>query len=689
MTEKWYLKSQEEIESVLNTSAADGLDPSAAASRLRTDGGNNIFSLKRRTSLRVALRECFDIPAILLLVVLAISGMDHRNILCMLVVLTAVILRVLFYIRSMHVFAGIAIRAIPKARVMRGRRLVRIDSRRIVPGDLIYLLPGDFVPADARIVKGKVRVSEHRVTKRKAPSEKENTILSDRPDMELSAITNMVFAGSRVVDGRAMAIVTDTGEDTLLLEFNGRISISTYERMPVVRRMMKNVSACEIILLALVVVSAFIGMAVGVTSIIRSFVFSLAAVVTAVSECYFVYASYVISQAVQTLDGAKNGSFVQIKDLRILDLLTDMDFLIIRDTFTPDDGAKLASTVSKLKRLGVQPILLTDRVDYSELFFGKLTCFAEKKESFLNRAKFLAATDARLWQLTNKITAFSCLDTEESLRLLRVLQMNGASVAVLSQDKQDADLLREADVSFTFASPSDNDREVSETEMISDICISAKKHARSGLRAVAACICLSRTVPAKMNALFWYFVTSATARVLLCLCGIFAPDIGFDPYPVLVGGLLGDLAFALTLAASGGGKHVIPSSEPFRFSVFSSVRRPVANGLVSAACILLACVAGNYFFRGEGMGLILVCIATSSVLNGILSLHHERIAVTPLGWMPTVIFVLGLLAVFALLILVPPLANLFLVGDLSLYTVLIGLAGGLLQVFCQKFLFGK
>ena len=685
MTEKWYLKSQEEIESVLNTSAADGLDPSAAASRLRTDGGNNIFSLKRRTSLRAALRECFDLPAILLLVVLAISGMDHQNILCMLVVLTAVILRVLFYIRSMHVFAGLAIRAIPKARVVRGRRLVRIDSRRIVPGDLIYLLPGDFIPADARIIKGKIRVSEHRVTKRKAPAEKENTILSDHPDMELSSLTNMVFAGSRVVDGRAMAIVTDTGEDTLLLEFNGRISISTYERMPVVRRMMKNVTACEIILLALVVVSAFIGMAVGVTSIIRSFVFSLVAVVTSVSECYFAYASHVISQAVQSLDGAKNGSSVQIKDLRILDLLTDINFLIIRDTFTPDDGVKLASSVSKLKRLGVQPLLLTDRVDYSELFFGKLTCFAEEKESFLNRAKFLAATDARLWQMTNKITAFSCLDADESLRLLRVLQMNGASVAVLSNGKQDEDLLREADVSFTFASFSDNDREVSEAEMIADICLPAKKYTRSGVRDVAECICLSRTVPAKMNALFWYFVASVTARVMLCLCGIFVPKIGIDPYPVLAGGLLGDLAFALTLAASNGGKHVIPSSEPFRYSAISSVTRPVAGGLVSAVCILLSCVAGNYFLRGEGMGRIIVCMAISSALNGILSLHREHIAVTPLGWVPTVIFNLGLLAVFALFILIPPLANLFLVGDLSLHTVLIGFAGGLLQVFLSKF----
>ena len=45
MTEKWYLKSQEEIESVLHTSAAAGLDPAAASLRLRTDGGIYFYTL--------------------------------------------------------------------------------------------------------------------------------------------------------------------------------------------------------------------------------------------------------------------------------------------------------------------------------------------------------------------------------------------------------------------------------------------------------------------------------------------------------------------------------------------------------------------------------------------------------------------------------------------------------------------
>ncbi|MBQ9121489.1 MAG: hypothetical protein IJY12_03890 [Clostridia bacterium] len=690
MTEKWYLKSQEEIESVLNTSAADGLAPSAAALRLRTDGGNNIFSLKRRTALRVAIRECFDLPAILLLFVMAINGLNHESILCMIVVLASVIFRTLFYIRSMHVFSDMAVRAIPRARVVRGKRLCRIDSRRVVQGDLIYLQPGDFVPADARIIKGKVRVSEYRVTGKKAPSEKENGILPENPNMELSLLTNMVFAGSRVVDGRAMAIVTDTGDDTLLMEFSGRISISTYERMPLVRRMAKNCTVCEMILLTLVVVSAFLSVAAGAgVSIVRSFIFSLSTVVTAVSECYFAYVSHVISHAILALDGTHAKERTLIKDMRLLDALADVDFVLIRDCFTREDGGRLSAAVAQLERMGVRPILLTDRVEYGELFFGKLSCFAPQKDCFHTRAKFLAATDARLWQMAEKVSAFSCLDTEESLRLLRVLQVNGATVAVLTSDKQDADLLREADISATVAPISRPESgEVSEMEMIADVHIPGYKRARGSVRALGECIRLAKTLPARLNALFGYYLASAAARLVLCLYGIFAPNSGITPYCILAGGLLPDLVFAAVLAATEGGKHGNVPRAVFRYRSVQTFLAPALAGLISAGAVLLAWTAEHHFVKTENDGFFLLLMLVSSVFNGIAFIRRERVATTPLGWLPTLAFGMGVLAVFAVLLALPPVGTLLLVQGFGVPLVLIAIGGGILQIFCQKILFG-
>ncbi|MBO5111591.1 MAG: hypothetical protein J6D21_12860 [Clostridia bacterium] len=690
MTEKWYLKSQEELESVLRTSVADGLSPSAAASRLRTDGGNNIYSLKRRTALRVALRECFDLPSILLLFMLVINGLDHEGILSILVILAGIAIRTVFYIRAMRVFSDMAIRAIPRARVVRNRTLCRIDSRRVLQGDVLYLQPGDFIPADARIVKGKVRVSEHRITKKKTPADKENGTVADTSAMELSSLSNMVFAGSRVVDGRAMAIVTDTGDDTLLMEFNGRISISTFERMPVVRRMNKHCALCETILLATVVVAAFLSMLVGDHSIVRAFIFSLATAVSAVSECYFAGAAYIISRAIQSLDGKRATDRTLLRDMRLLDLLSQADYVLIRDSFAREDVTHLSAYVAEMKRLGIRPILLTDRVEYAELFFGKLTCFAPQKEHFLNRAKFLAATDARLWQLADKIGTYSCLDTEESLRLLRVLQMNGATVAVLSSDKQDADLMREADVSATvsLASNTQGREEQSELEMIADICIPARKKPRGGIRALNDIVRVGRCLPAKMNALFSYFLTSATARLVLCLYGIFMPDSGMTPCAILAVGLLFDLAFAAVLAATDSGRNRAVPDTDFRYRTPANFVSPAVAGLLSAGIVLLGWVAEHYLVRSGVSGYFLVLMLVSALFNGIAALRREGLTVTPLGWLPTVAQIVGCLAIIAVFIWLPSVGSLLLVEGLTPLAVLVAIAGGFLQIFCQKILFG-
>lgn len=691
MTEKWYLKSQEELESVLKTSAVGGLDPSAAASRLKADGGNNIFSLKRRTALRVAIRECFDLPAVLLLFILLLQGFSRENVLSVLVILAAVISRVFLYIRSMHVFADMAVRAIPRARVVRRGRLLRIDSRKVVQGDLLYLRPGDFIPADARIIKGHVRVSEHRITKKKAPAEKEDSTIARTGSLELSSLTNMVFAGSRVIEGTAMAIVTDIGADTLLLEFNGRIPISTYDRMPVVRRMARSCSVCEMLLLALVVIFAFFSVVLGEgVSIVRTFILSLATVVTAVNECYFAYCSHVVSRAILSLDGTRTEERTLIKDMRLLDLLSDADYVLIRDRFAKEEGSRLTAAVNRLKQLGIRPILLTDRIEYAEIFFGKLSCFAEGKERFLSRAKFLAATDARLWQLADKIGVYSCLDTAESLRLLRVLQMNGATVAVLSSDKQDADLLCEADISVTVLLP-DKSREegsATEAEMIADIHIPARRRAEGGIRAFADCLRLAKALPARLNALFGYFVTSVTARAVLCILGILVPSFGIGPYCILAGGLLGDLGMAAVLASTDSGPNGRVTDNRFRYFGIKSLLTPALAGLVSTGTVLLAYAAEHHFVGKAGGGYFLVLSLIASLFSGIAYIRREGVASTPIGWIPTVLYALLLIAVTAALILLPPLSTLLMTEGIGFAAGILAFATGILQIFCQKILFG-
>ena len=102
----------------------------------------------------------------------------------------------------------------PHARVIRDGQEQVIEAARLVPGDIIRLEAGDFVPADARLLHSvSLKSEESALTGESVPSEKdadarveENAPLGDR--------TNMVFSGCSVTYGTATAIVTATGMDT-------------------------------------------------------------------------------------------------------------------------------------------------------------------------------------------------------------------------------------------------------------------------------------------------------------------------------------------------------------------------------------------------------------------------------------------------------------------------------------------
>ncbi len=102
----------------------------------------------------------------------------------------------------------------PHARVIRDGKEQVIDAAELVPGDVIRLEAGDFVPADARLIQSAgLKSEESALTGESVPSEKdaaavveENAPLGDR--------SNMVFSGCSITYGTAAAVVTSTGMNT-------------------------------------------------------------------------------------------------------------------------------------------------------------------------------------------------------------------------------------------------------------------------------------------------------------------------------------------------------------------------------------------------------------------------------------------------------------------------------------------
>jgi P-type Ca2+ transporter type 2C len=100
-----------------------------------------------------------------------------------------------------------------KVEVWRDGKPVIIEASELVPGDVISLGEGDKVPADCRLLKvSSLRVDEAQLTGESVPISKQIDALGR--DKEVYEQSNMVFQGSFIVGGEAMALVVATGNDT-------------------------------------------------------------------------------------------------------------------------------------------------------------------------------------------------------------------------------------------------------------------------------------------------------------------------------------------------------------------------------------------------------------------------------------------------------------------------------------------
>lgn len=104
---------------------------------------------------------------------------------------------------------------VAKARVMRNGKEEMVASRELVPGDIVILQTGDIVPADARIIETKgLTVNETVLTGESIAVNKDAEVVKNPKDVYDGS--NMVFSGTTIVEGKAMAVVIGTGGNSVM-----------------------------------------------------------------------------------------------------------------------------------------------------------------------------------------------------------------------------------------------------------------------------------------------------------------------------------------------------------------------------------------------------------------------------------------------------------------------------------------
>jgi Mg2+-importing ATPase len=217
-------------ESATSTDRTHGLTTEQARARLLEIGPNEPAPVQRRTAFAEFVRS-FANPLIVILLVAsfvsaAVGEWVNATIIFVMVMLGVAIVFVQTH-RSQQAVERLRNSVAPTATVLRDGTWTELRRREIVLGDLIRLVAGDLVPADARLVESEhLHLQESALTGESVPVEKKAS--ASESDASLDAAT--VYLGTSVVTGTGTALVTATGPATSFGEIAKRLAARPPEK---------------------------------------------------------------------------------------------------------------------------------------------------------------------------------------------------------------------------------------------------------------------------------------------------------------------------------------------------------------------------------------------------------------------------------------------------------------------------
>ena len=226
-----YSKSDEEIFKILN-SDINGLNSKETERRLN-DYGQNIILNKKKTPWILRFLKQFNDTMIIILLVVALLLYFYGYFYSHEYTDTIVILFVVF-INAIVGFiqeekAALILKDLKKyetstCKVKRNGKIIVINTKELVPGDIIYLESGETVPADIRILSCEsLKVDESALTGESVPVQKNANILKE--NLILQEQKNILFLGTNITNGKCTGIVIGTGKNTEI----GKIALSLNE----------------------------------------------------------------------------------------------------------------------------------------------------------------------------------------------------------------------------------------------------------------------------------------------------------------------------------------------------------------------------------------------------------------------------------------------------------------------------
>lgn len=218
-----YTKAIDEVKRILKTNINMGLSDEDVRTRKEEFGRNKIENSKKDGLLKKFFKQFNDFMIIILIGASILSAVisyfegsnDYLDsIIIIFIVIFNAIMGVVQESKAEKSIEALKEMTAPTSKVKRNGKIEIVSSEEIVPGDIVILEAGNFVPADCRLVNAmNLKIEESTLTGETIPVEKRADIILEK-DINIGDMVNMAFSGTTIVNGHGEGIVVATGMDT-------------------------------------------------------------------------------------------------------------------------------------------------------------------------------------------------------------------------------------------------------------------------------------------------------------------------------------------------------------------------------------------------------------------------------------------------------------------------------------------
>lgn len=287
-----YHQSPEELYKSLNSSS-QGLSKKEAAIRLKEQGYNELRQGEKTPLWKLLLDAWKDPMMIILAIIVVIKAVLGEFIEAIVILAVLVVNSLISVIQTRKAESSLeALRQIsaPIAKVCRDGETVTTPAKELVPGDVVILEAGDFIPADGRIIIcNALKIDEGLLTGESVPVLKLTETLEG--NLALGDRKNMIYSGTVAVHGRGEFIVTATGKQAEIGKIAALIETAQDRQTPLQRKLEDFSKKLGLAIMVLCALIFAVQIARAVTDggelrdvVLGAFLFAIAVAVAAIPE---------------------------------------------------------------------------------------------------------------------------------------------------------------------------------------------------------------------------------------------------------------------------------------------------------------------------------------------------------------------------------------------------------------------